>query len=75
MGGNTVALSQHAQEEMLGADRVVVQVVSGLFLRQNKDPAGAVSEVLEHSYQSARRHRLVARGTLPADGGTHQIVR
>jgi len=65
MGGNAVALSQHAQEEMLGADRIVVQV-SGLFLRQNKDPAGAVSEVLEHSYQGARRRRLVARATFPA---------
>jgi hypothetical protein len=34
---------------MLGADRVVGQL-SGLFLRQNEDPAGAVSEVIEHSF-------------------------
>jgi hypothetical protein len=41
---------------MLGADGAVVQV-PGLYLRQNKDPASTISEILEHSHQGARVHR------------------
>ena len=55
-GGNALTFSKHAQEEVLGADAAVVQV-PGLFLRQNKDPASTISEILEHFHQGARIQR------------------
>jgi hypothetical protein len=56
LGGNALTFSQHAQEEVLGTNGAVVQV-PGLYLRQNKDPASTISEILEHSHQGARIHR------------------
>jgi hypothetical protein len=56
LGGNALTFSQHAQEEVLGADGAVAQV-PGLSLRQNKDPASTISEMLEHFHQGARIHR------------------
>ncbi len=52
-GGNALTFSKHAQEEVLGADAAVVQV-PGLFLRQNKNPASTISEILEHFHQGGR---------------------
>ena len=53
LGSNAVLFSYHAQQEVLGADGAVVQA-PGLYLRQNKDPASTMSEMLEHPHQGAR---------------------
>lgn len=45
LGSDALTFLQHAQEEVLGADGAVVQI-PGLYLRQNKDPASTVSEML-----------------------------
>ncbi len=47
ISGNTLRFSQHAQEEVLGADGGDVQA-PGLSMRQDKDPASIISEMLEH---------------------------
>ena len=46
-GGDTFALPQEAEQDVLGADVVVIQV-PGLGLRQHDDPARPVGETLEH---------------------------
>ena len=48
ISGNTFRFSQHAQEEVFGADGADVQAL-GLSMRQYKGPASTVSEMLEHS--------------------------
>ena len=52
IAGDTFRFSQHAQEEVLGADGGDVQVL-GLSMRQYKDPASIISEMLEHSTRVA----------------------
>jgi hypothetical protein len=48
VSGNTFRFSQHAQKEVLGTDGTGVQAL-GLSMRQHKDPASTISEMLEHS--------------------------
>jgi len=48
LGRYTLALMDEAEQEVLGADVVVVQH-PGLFLRQDHNPAGPVGKPLEHA--------------------------
>ena len=47
LGGNAFALVDEAEQDMLGADVVVVQH-PGLFLSQDNDPPRPVGKPLEH---------------------------
>ena len=50
--GNTFTLVDEAQENVFGADVVVVEHL-GLFLGQDNDATGAVSETLKHAGDSS----------------------
>ncbi len=51
LGGHSLALVDEAEEDVLGADVVVVEH-PGFFLRQNDNPPRSVGEPLEHLYSS-----------------------
>jgi hypothetical protein len=48
LGGDTLALMNEAEEDVLGADVTVVQQTR-FFLGENNDPAGPVCEAFEHA--------------------------
>ncbi|SKT88236.1 Protein of uncharacterised function (DUF3170) [Mycobacteroides abscessus subsp. abscessus] len=54
LGGDALALMDQTQQDVLGADVVVVEH-AGLFLGQHNHPPGAVSESLEHRSPSLPR--------------------
>ena len=58
LGGDALALVDQAEQDVLGADVVVVEH-AGLFLGQDDHPAGSVGEPLEHAHLSSKR--LVVR--------------
>ena len=53
LGGDAFALVDQAEQDVLGADVVVVEH-PGLFLGQDDNPPGAVGEPLEHVSRSSR---------------------
>src|SRR5690348_13770728 len=55
--GHTLALVDEAEEDVLGADVVVVEH-PGFFLRQDDNPPRSVGEPLEHSISSPTAHEL-----------------
>jgi len=57
LGGDAFALVDEAEQNVLGADVVVVEH-PGFFLRQDDNPAGPVSESLEHVRSFERGTRL-----------------
>ena len=63
LGVDALALVVEAQEDVLGADVVVVEH-PGFFLSQDDDPAGAVGKSLEHS--------LVTCSPSPGCSGRHR---
>ena len=72
LGGDALALVDEAEQDVLGADVVVVEH-PGLFLGQDDDPAGAVGEPLEHLHSP---HHEQPRGDWsckpsPATAGAH----
>ena len=61
LGCDTLALVDEAEQDVLGADVVVVEH-PGLFLGQDNDPSGPVGKPLEHAHHSS----LAPWGTLAA---------
>jgi hypothetical protein len=59
LGRDALTLVDEAEQDVLGADVVVVQHL-GLFLGQHDDTTGSVSESLEHLNSSRRRLSLGA---------------
>src|SRR5690349_2326868 len=57
--GHTLALVDEAEEDVLGADVVVVEH-PGFFLRQDDNPPRSVCEPLEHSISSPTAHERAA---------------
>ena len=51
LGGDTVTFPDQAQEEVLGADVIVLQS-AGLFLRQHNHPPRTVGKPFEHTCPS-----------------------
>jgi hypothetical protein len=49
LGGDALALVDEAEQDVLGADVVVVEHLR-LFLGQDDDPTGSVGESLEHRH-------------------------
>ncbi len=47
LGGDALTLVEESEQDVLGADVIVVQVAR-FFLGQNDDPAGSVRETLKH---------------------------
>ena len=62
LGGDALALVDEAEQDVLGADVVVVEH-PGLFLGQDDNTAGSVGEPLEHVRSSRGRQRGLARSS------------
>ncbi|GAA5002943.1 hypothetical protein GCM10025734_39960 [Kitasatospora paranensis] len=63
LGGDTFTLVDQAQEDVLGADVVVVEH-PGFFLSQDDNPPRAVGEPFEHRFRSSERS--ASSGSVPA---------
>src|SRR5580704_13381736 len=67
LGRDTFALTQEAEQDVLGADVVVVEQ-PGFFLRQDHHPARPVGKPLEHRLPRTTERNLAARRRHRTDG-------